>query len=414
MKASNKARVDLFGNDFVCAYRKFEEETIFSPHKADRMERISQVDGRKVRWILIYTTYQTLRSCTNVPAEVREAKDVPYSLAISTANLPPWGEERPSRPLLRRQTDMAMAAPRPATSGTDSPVRSLRTPSGLEITPDVDYFAITHKEEPRSLRSGPPSIPPRSQSLRKNFSATGTIRRSLSLFRHTGPATPPPSQPRSRRPSYHEIVVHGYGNGTNMVNVAMEDHEADRMLPPAMPASRSPSTSSDSSTGSSAKSRGSNSDSSGSLPESPRTDYSASPAPEEKKAPSVPPRGRPLSRQYLPLRRSFSETAVETRSSSIYSQSDVDMPPAVPARSQARNSIYIEQDALSCLQPSPLRLRKKPSVLDEDTWSGTQGEIARRSSIKRTNMAANDIQPAWEQYWDLGGHTELPPASTNF
>ncbi|CRK48060.1 hypothetical protein BN1723_016840, partial [Verticillium longisporum] len=69
-------------NDLVRAYRKFEEQSVAPLTKVDRNEKISLVDVRKVRWILVYAIYQVLRNCTDVPEEVNDI-DADYNLAVS-------------------------------------------------------------------------------------------------------------------------------------------------------------------------------------------------------------------------------------------------------------------------------------------------------------------------------------------
>ena len=54
-------------------------------------ERISAVEGRKIRWLLVYTMLQTLVSVTRTPEEVRDTEGVEYPLCCQTAGTPPWG-----------------------------------------------------------------------------------------------------------------------------------------------------------------------------------------------------------------------------------------------------------------------------------------------------------------------------------
>ena len=101
---------------------------------------------------------------------------------------------------------------------------------------------------------------------------------------------------------------------------------------------------------------------------------------------------------------------------STYSADDLDVPPAVPARSRARKCLSVYGDggsSISPLQPRPLRVRKEPLVLaaEADSPGGIREEAARGRSKSRTPVAVDDVKPEWEQFWDLGGHTTLPPTA---
>src|SRR3569833_2948978 len=321
MKATNKRKIELFGNSRVCAFRKFEEDCSFSPHKADRLEKISHVDGRKVRWILIYGVYQVLRNCTHVPAQVTESTGEAYNLAISTANLPPWKEQAPAPPyLVRSQTDAVMRTPSLSTGTSASTPSTPPVPITIDIRPDIDYFALTRHQPPppatvrtRSFNHGPPVIPPRSRSLSRNTSKSGTFRRPLRLFRSSQASdAPAAAAARPRRPSYHEIVVRGYGNGTNNVNMPPGDvdtHQLQVLPTTATTASRSSSTASNSSTGS-ANTAESKAASTPDAPDSPATDYSPSrpqsAVGDEEKAP--PSRDSPSAR---PAKEATATSSIE-------------------------------------------------------------------------------------------------------
>ncbi|EJT69791.1 hypothetical protein GGTG_12674 [Gaeumannomyces tritici R3-111a-1] len=281
MTATNSTDVHLLENRFVCAYRRFEEDSVLAAttsNKFDRAEaKISLVDARKVRWILVYCMHQTLRACTATPAEVRcvsagERQLPPYSLCVDTTELPPWEEQTISYESV--EGDLLHVA----SEAIGSPPSVAPPALMLEIRPDVDYYAITHRDETRPPVSGSLSrsmstfsasgalrpltgsnnsifkVPPRRSSLsspsRPTTAAgdqnTGSLSRSASAssqFRKTlsklrggvassassftdRPLTSTPLVPetfelpprsiwrKSRRLSYREIFVQGYGNGT--------------------------------------------------------------------------------------------------------------------------------------------------------------------------------------------------------
>lgn len=376
-KAANK-RPELLKNQLVVAYRKFEEDSIFFPHKADRHEKLSQVDARKIRWILIYATLQVLINCTDAPVECQDPDDVPYNIAVSTTNLPPWKEAPRPAPITRRNS---VAVPDRLSMSVPS-MPTIPSPPTPEIKPDIDY-SLTHRQASSSTIA--PSIPPRCQSLNR-------VRRSLSIFSQAPSVVIDSSSSSSamvrssssRRLSYHEILVQGYGNGTNSVFVNPDDDsEHDRLptflnrptksaeaLRPQPLALRSPSTSSTSSTGSTANS-------------------AASVATSVSTAPSLQPKQRVSS---------------WTMSSSIYSQDSIGVrgsfrsgvPPTVPRRSSRRK-------LLSAVYPIPLRITKP--VGNEEEWKEVvqmpveeedDGDVV----LFKTKEGSADV---WDQFEGVGG-----------
>ena len=265
IRASNTDDGGLLENDLVRAYRKFEEDFIFSPAKADKPERVSQVDARKVRWILVYCIYQTLRSVTEVPPQVRHRDGVPYHLAVGTDMLPPWKEDRAKYPPAssHRGPTAEHTGPR-GRSMTTSAVQRPTLTSNTEIKPDVDYFALANNTAPdasAAITHETPvnstlSTPQGSKSLMRGLSRNNTVRRSLSFFSKSFRASSPSVSAQYRqntissislngkRPAYHEIVIHGYGNGTNPVYMATEYVASANQTPESQKSvpSRSPST----------------------------------------------------------------------------------------------------------------------------------------------------------------------------
>lgn len=263
LRATNLAKKPyLLENRLVLAYRQFEEDAIMIPHKgeqqqyrADKKGGVSPADARKVRWLFVYAMHQTLRSCAEIPPEVKCANKVQYHLGVSTKGLPPWVQHHsregggngvspvPSfegpegrvsqlyRPL-RSERGRSISAV-PLLSPIHSPDKEVKPKFGIEIKPDIDYSALHHQDdEQQNLTRGrmdgssTPTPRSRSQSLTRSMS----IRRSLSVFQRasltrsstaTGQANSPSrhASMRSSKSSYHEIIVHGYGNGTNDVAV---------------------------------------------------------------------------------------------------------------------------------------------------------------------------------------------------
>ncbi|KAK3681774.1 hypothetical protein B0T22DRAFT_387384, partial [Podospora appendiculata] len=186
-KATNKNGTK---NQLVIAYRRFEEDSIFFHLKTDRKEKLSHVDARKIRWILIYSVYQVLRSCTDAPKECQDAAGVHYHVALCPTNLLPWKETQRSSLAVSDQdrskydcsvSTLVPSMPAPAPSAW--PWAQGFSQSNFEIKPDVDHF-LERKGGRRdswntmststtiSVSSGP-AIPPRVRNLNTS------LRRSL-------------------------------------------------------------------------------------------------------------------------------------------------------------------------------------------------------------------------------------------
>jgi hypothetical protein len=208
-KATNRRDLSLYNCSLVQAYRGFEKDCIFSPSKVDKSGRLSQTDARKVRWILIYSILQTLLSTTKIPEQVRDTQNVSYNLCVLTAGCLPWKEERSYETLLRTQTDQTKedfhaSLTKAAAASTESGPRT-----SAEIKPDVDYFALTHRAQHARTNTAS-NIETMPISNKK-----GTVRKALSTLGNM----PELRHPRPQRNTYHEILVHGYGNGTNSVSI---------------------------------------------------------------------------------------------------------------------------------------------------------------------------------------------------
>lgn len=400
VKATNTDATHLARNPLVAAYRTFEEDSLCSKLKFDKIEKLSQVDARKIRWILIYGVCQTLRSCTDAPPEVTDTSSAGYSLAISTADLPPWKERR--RPSLLRtgsKTSARSAVPSVPSSGASTP--GLRS----EIRPDIDYFALTHRDSSASSGAMPPfQIPPRSGSLSNVLSRAGRLRKSFGSLRgETAAAIEPPS-PR-RNSTYHEIVVHGYGNGTNDVQVENEQANSNR---PASAPGRSPSTSSNSSAGSSGDASDAATPRSEESWRSGQTSIPTTPLGEPDKASATPPARR--------------RTSVASTASSVYSTQEEPLPrqpppPVIPRRNSKRKSMVVGPFGRDDAAPAPLQVRKallSPMVVDEpERWRAIEDEVDERCGavpagrlVWRDSLGDGEV-PEWDSFADVGGLTAL-------
>ncbi|PHH80745.1 hypothetical protein CDD82_1536 [Ophiocordyceps australis] len=175
VKASNWDEA-AFGNPLVRAYRRYEGDLVLAPAKTDKTERASLADARKVRWILVYALHQALRHVGGGAPEVRDEPAAPYLLTAPVGRALPWSEdERP-----------------------DSPSRHSQSSDRIEIVPDIDYFALTHRQrgdslgstlseqmQPQALRS---SSIRRSNSISHVLGRNSTLRRSLLVLPSASPS----------------------------------------------------------------------------------------------------------------------------------------------------------------------------------------------------------------------------------
>ncbi|KAK6864784.1 hypothetical protein PG995_001312 [Apiospora arundinis] len=247
LKATNQRKMQLLENDLVRAYRKFEEDSVYNPLKADRMENLSPVDARKVRWILVYTVHQCLRQVMQPPPEIKDLADTPYHLCISTTNIPPWKDELPVHPNFQTQLTEITRNPSISTlrwsafSGYQTPPLTPQTPDyKAEIKPDIDYFALSRQRNASDTKlvSNNPRTPTKRSSITKSLREK---RRSLFMASPTDATSP---QTNRKSAQYHEIVVHGYGNGTNDVEFASQRSAAAEVGSDAY-TTRTPSTASE-------------------------------------------------------------------------------------------------------------------------------------------------------------------------
>ncbi|KAI9825432.1 MAG: hypothetical protein M1832_001162 [Thelocarpon impressellum] len=152
--ATNVKSMETLSDPLVRAYMRFERECTL-----EEEEKVTAADARKVRWLLIYGVLQTLISVTSAPPEVRHTDGVSYPLCCQTAGTPPWQSESRLPPSKRGSAVSEITVPEAGPK--------------YEIQPDVDYFA---------------------------FKTSVTANMSV---RH----------PQPRRSGFHEILIHGYGNG---------------------------------------------------------------------------------------------------------------------------------------------------------------------------------------------------------
>jgi hypothetical protein len=199
--ASNSNNCRSMANKLVQAYIRFERQSLY--------EKITPVEARKVRWLLVYGVLQKLISMTKAPKEVRDTDTPSYPLCVSNEGLPSWLEEE----------DMAAQLTEPATA---IDLSSMAGALGV-ITPDCeaqtaeDYFSQGYSPRRGSKYDAPTTQPmSRAGSIRSGVnsfhkSMVGSLTRRSSRTRSSSIA--PSLSVYKPAQSFQEIVVEEYGNG---------------------------------------------------------------------------------------------------------------------------------------------------------------------------------------------------------
>ncbi|KAL7792460.1 hypothetical protein V8C37DRAFT_402411 [Trichoderma ceciliae] len=427
-----------FNNDLVQAYRRYEEDAILSPSKADKSEKITLLEARKVRWVMIYAVHQVLRCATRKPTEV-QGEEASYHLTVSMDGTPPWSSAShgPKKPL-RIQTDIEAVdelATRRTIKIQDTAV------SRIEIKPDIDYFALTHRSRNPSMSTLSDKSSPTTLSRSSSFSIclrrNSTIRRSLRRFRRSSMSGSQLSTTPPAKPLYHEIVVQGYGNGTQTVTV--EPEEEGLTMRGSNLAGRSDSTASAQSNSSSSTAASSVSESMSSTVDTLSTSALSSPAtPTADAALELElvlarwgPQDKAPVRMGLPRSASVSALSGQLESlvaglhgctGAIDRKEDVkrkrrSLEPArstpAPAALQRRYTMLGDLRRRNFgFETKPISVRIRENCIAEEAW--TPG---RRDSDDWSMMLAfmdgTDVETganpsdAWAQYSDLGGLTDM-------
>jgi hypothetical protein len=239
----------------VRRFSEFEIETA-----VDDLETISLSDGRKVRWIVVYAILQFLQSITQAPEQVRNTDGLSYALCCEAPALMPWDTDRgrsrngaddlsPIEPdVLHSHTNTAPPSPGANMTRTLSMTSLISLSSGS--VKRSSSAASTVKERRKTI--GGENIG-RSPSRKSSKSRSSSLRRFVSVkngeLDKDIPAVPKLKQP-TKRASFCEIYVPGYGNGLNSVQktesvTALPLAEEDNLALPKM--SGNPSVSRESS-----------------------------------------------------------------------------------------------------------------------------------------------------------------------
>lgn len=197
--ATNTLSKDLVNSRIMQAYMHFERE--YASDMTQREEKISPVDARKIRWLLIYGTLQYLVSALRAPKEVRDSDTPEYPLCCLVAGQSTFNTEISAT----TPSIVPLSVPQALNDYLSSPIYS---PSMIQ--PDChreDYFSTSHTNQRSSAEVTSPvpktSQPTRSNSMRSftqlSLSSRSSRRNSLTL----------------KPPQHCAIIVHGYGDGLN-------------------------------------------------------------------------------------------------------------------------------------------------------------------------------------------------------
>lgn len=197
--ATNNQDPAVTSSSIVKEYIHFERT--YSSTLNQRDEKVSVIDARKVRWLLIYGTLQYLVSALRAPNEVRDTETATYPLCCLLPEQSSWpGSSQVSTP------SAASVVNAPQT--IDEYVNTSQSDFN-SIQPDChreDYFSPrtpsvrNSVEVPAPLRiSTPVQHPPTRAFGSMSLSGRSSRRNSMQL-----------------KPTHHcEIMVQGYGNGLN-------------------------------------------------------------------------------------------------------------------------------------------------------------------------------------------------------
>ncbi|KAF7879269.1 hypothetical protein EAF04_000466 [Stromatinia cepivora] len=200
-KATNRQKQHLTDCTLVRAYRGFEKECAGSvSSRMATAENISQAEGRRIRWVLIYSSLQILIQATEIPDQVRTTQNVAYNISIRTGGCPPWNDRRSCYNLIRTQSAQANKDYRNSLIGSN-PCNAGQTPIDV-IAAFNEYLAQKDRLD---------------LSRRKNSAADTTLSIKNTIAKDEAssvlPMMPELQHPIPRRNTHHEILIEGSGHG---------------------------------------------------------------------------------------------------------------------------------------------------------------------------------------------------------
>jgi hypothetical protein len=195
MAATNVLDPHAAGSKIVQAYMYFERAHATN----SREEKITTIDARKVRWLIIYGTLQYLVSALRAPKEVRDTETPDYPLCYVAEPTASTTSSRDTTPLASPSVDVPQAIDEYLLESQSSP---------YSIQPDCqreDYFTPRNLSRRNSMEVPPLNIalPLRQSSIRsfarRSLSTRSSRRNSVAL-----------------QPTQHcAIIIPAYGDGLN-------------------------------------------------------------------------------------------------------------------------------------------------------------------------------------------------------
>ncbi|TKA69755.1 hypothetical protein B0A55_08307 [Friedmanniomyces simplex] len=241
-KAANAGVHEATACELVEEYQQFERQKV--------EEKLTVAEARKVRWLLIYGLLQMLISITRAPKEVRDTETPTYPLCVLTTGSPSWldevSPEKPKMPPLRRPDAAAAVWPQVEDeAGAEAEGRVSIHPD-CEADNAEDYFSgntMSRRASELSFDMTPPPLRITTQisktasirssvhsgvhALHRSFKGNMSRRNSL---RRTATATARPIS-KKESGSFCEILVEGYGNGSDTEGVPPSRRQSLLSLP---------------------------------------------------------------------------------------------------------------------------------------------------------------------------------------
>ncbi|KAL5117705.1 hypothetical protein ACEQ8H_004453 [Pleosporales sp. CAS-2024a] len=207
--ATNAHDPSVSNSRIVQAYMQFERS--HATNTASREDKLSTVDARKVRWLVIYGTLQYLTSVLRAPSAVRDVESPEYPLCCLIAGNSTWNSPTTAR-----------MSPICSSKGTDANNDCFEGAQRTTIEPDCnreDYINLASHSRGGSVdtcTTAKSQLPTRQNSVRtfralSSLSTRGSRTNSLTL-----------------KPTPHcAILVQGYGNGLNQTTTENPDGPND-------------------------------------------------------------------------------------------------------------------------------------------------------------------------------------------
>jgi hypothetical protein len=195
--ATNGLDPNIMKSKIVQAYMEFERT--YGARSRHGEEKVTSVDARKIRWLVIYGTLQYLHSALRAPNGVRDTESAEYPLCCLIAGQSSWNAETPA-------LTPSVKTPAGAPHLSDDYFGSSAEMS-FSIQPDChreDYFTSQTPVRRNSTMLAPPTR----QASTRSFGPLSAL--SARSSRRNSTVLKPIS--------HCAIIVHGYGDGLNQAS----------------------------------------------------------------------------------------------------------------------------------------------------------------------------------------------------